>query len=43
MDEMDRETLYNPPVLVNPKGRPCTQRLTGAFEGRAQGGGGQKR
>ena len=44
LDEMDRETLHSQPVL-NPKGtvgRPCTQRLTGAFEGRAQGGGGRK-
>ena len=42
MDETHRGTLHDPPTL-NPKGRPRTQRLTGALEGRARGGGGRKR
>ncbi|KAF9476372.1 hypothetical protein BDN70DRAFT_882551 [Pholiota conissans] len=33
-----RDEIHDPPVL-NPKGRPCTQRLTGHLEGRARGGG----
>ncbi|KAJ7465199.1 hypothetical protein FB451DRAFT_1179375 [Mycena latifolia] len=34
-----RETIHDPPVIQH-KGRPRTQRLTGAVEGRASGGGG---
>ncbi|KAJ7690276.1 hypothetical protein B0H17DRAFT_936277 [Mycena rosella] len=34
-----RETIHDPPV-VHHKGRPRTQRLTGALEGRPSGGGG---
>lgn len=32
------DQIRNPPIL-NSKGRPRTQRLTGALEGRLQGGG----
>ena len=42
LDEMHLGTLRDPPTL-NPKGRPRTQRLTGALEGRTRGGGGRKR
>jgi len=41
-DETHRETLHDPATL-KPKGRPRTQRLTGALEGHARGGGGRKR
>ncbi|KAJ3516162.1 hypothetical protein NLJ89_g1290 [Agrocybe chaxingu] len=36
------EQLHDPPIL-NPKGRPRTQRITGVLEGRARGGGATSR
>ncbi|KAJ7936296.1 hypothetical protein B0H13DRAFT_1589675, partial [Mycena leptocephala] len=39
-DRSSRETIHDPPVVWH-KGRPRTQRLTGATESRLAGGGGQ--
>jgi len=38
MQAAQDDQIRNPPIL-NPKGRPRTQRLTGALEGRPRGGG----
>ncbi|KAJ7111207.1 hypothetical protein C8R46DRAFT_870448, partial [Mycena filopes] len=40
-DQRYRETIHDPPVIRH-TGRPRTQRLTGAVEGRAVGGGGSQ-
>ena len=38
MQATQDDQIHNPPIL-NPKGRPRTQRLTGALKGRPWGGG----
>ncbi|KAJ7785372.1 hypothetical protein DFH07DRAFT_698297, partial [Mycena maculata] len=39
-ERKSRETIHDPEIIRH-KGRPRTQRLTGALEGRPVGGGGQ--
>jgi hypothetical protein len=41
-EQQYRETIHDPPAIRH-RGRPRTQRLTGATEGRALGGGGSKK
>ncbi|KAJ6484655.1 hypothetical protein C8R45DRAFT_998927 [Mycena sanguinolenta] len=38
-EQQHRETIHDPPIVQH-KGRPRTQRLTGSTEGRPLGGGG---